>query len=360
MNAHSEIPALMKALVVSGKTDYALEEIPVPEPKEGEILIKVEACGICAGDIKASHGTARFWGGDGMPGFCEPPFIPGHEFFGRVIKVNGDVPGDFHPGDRIISEQIVPCGECWYCKRGMYWLCDPHNVYGFKYHHNGGMAEYAILPRGSINYHVPDSFTVEQACLIEPFACSMHAIGQADPHEGDTIVLAGAGTLGLGMIQALKTRQYKHLIVLDMMDKRLEKAKEFGADTVINPGKQDALKEVLRLTEGVGCDIYIEATGHPSAVQQGLDMIRKGGNFVEFSVMSGTSTIDWSLIGDAKEITIRGSQLSPHCYEKVIEAIGAGRITVNGVITHRFPLTEWKEAYRVAQTQEALKVILIP
>ena len=354
------IPETMKALVVTGRNEYALQTIPVPELREGDMLIRVEACGICAGDIKASHGTSRFWGGDGMPSYCEPPFIPGHEFFGRVVAMKGSVPGDFRIGDRVISEQIVPCGECWYCRRGMHWLCDPHNVYGFKARLNGGMAEYAVLPKGSINYHVPEDFTLEQGALIEPFSCSLHGVRQADPKEGDTVVLAGAGTLGLGMVQALAGWKYRQLIVLDMIDARLELARGFGADVTLNPGACDAVAEVKKRTGGVGCDVYIEATGHPSAVQQGLDMIRKGGTFVEFSVMSGPSTIDWSIIGDAKELTIRGSQLSPDCYETVIDSLRRGATRTQGVITHRFPLEDWQKAYQIAQTKEALKVVLIP
>lgn len=182
----------MKAVVAHSKDRYVLEELPIPELRDGDILIKVEACGICAGDIKAHDGISRFWGGDGMPPYVEPTFTPGHEFFGRIVAIQGEVPGNFSVGDRIISEQIVPCGECWYCKRGMYWLCDPHNVYGFKNYLNGGMAEYAILPRGSRNYHVPDSFTIQEAALIEPFACSLHGVQQGNITPTDTVVLAGA------------------------------------------------------------------------------------------------------------------------------------------------------------------------
>ena len=108
----------MKAVVAHGIHDYRLEEVPMPVPGEGEMLIRVEACGICAGDIKAHEGVSRFWGGDGMPAYAEPPFIPGHEFFGRVVDIRGEIPGNFRVGDRVISEQIVSCGECWYCRRG--------------------------------------------------------------------------------------------------------------------------------------------------------------------------------------------------------------------------------------------------
>lgn len=350
---------MMRAVVATAPGKYELQTLPVPEPGEEDILIRVEACGICAGDIKASHGTARFWGGDGMPGYCKPPFIPGHEFYGRVVKMGPKAKGGFKVGDRIISEQIVPCGECYYCKRGMYWLCDPHDVYGFKNYLNGGMAEYTILPKGSLNSRVPESLTLEQAALIEPYACSFHGVKQGQIGPDDTVVIAGAGTLGLGMVNAMNTVPRKKLIVLDMINKRLGLAKKFGADVVLNPGTCNVIDEVLKLTDGVGCDVYIEATGNPAAVQQGIDLLRKGGTFVEFSVMSGPSTIDWSLIGDARELTIRGSQLSPHCYPEVIEAMAAGKLHTDGVITHKFDLADFEEAYRTAQTKEALKVLFV-
>lgn len=353
------IPDTMKALIVRKKGEYVLEEVATPVPQEGEILLHVEACGICAGDIKASHGTARFWGGDGMPAFCLPPFTPGHEFIGHIAAMGENVEGDFRVGDRIVSEQIVPCGCCWYCKRGMYWLCEHHDVYGFKRHLNGGMAEYVLLPKGSRNYRVPENLPLEQAVLIEPFACARHGVEQADIRTDDTVVLAGAGTLGLGMVNFIKLAHPRQLIVLDLNPERLRKAKEFGADIVLNPNQTDAIAQVFSLTEGRGCDAYIEATGHPAAVQQGLDMIRKGGRFVEFSVMSGPSTIDWSIIGDAKEITIQGSSLSPECFSPVITAIASGEVHTEGVVSHIFPLERWREAYEIAQTQAALKVVIV-
>ncbi len=355
------IPKLMNAVTALGPGKYEYKKMPVPVPGEGEILIRMEICGICAGDVKASlsNGTSRFWGGDGMPEFCKPPFIPGHEFVGRVAAIGNKVK-DFKIGDRVVSEQIVPCGECYYCKRNMHWLCEPHDVYGFKNYLNGGMAEYVLLPAKAINYHVPEEMSAEQAVLIEPYACSLHGVRQSKATVDDVVVLAGAGTLGLGMVNALRKRNPRKLIVLDMIEKRLELAKKFGADMVINPADGNALGKVLEETKGIGCDIYIEATGHPSAVQQGPDMIRKGGTFVEFSVMNGPSTIDWSIIGDAKEITITGSQLSPYCFETVIEDISNGVMKTDGVVTHLFRLKDWKEAYAAAQTKEALKVALVP
>lgn len=349
----------MRALVANGINDYELQMVDIPQLGTGDILLKVEACGICAGDIKATHGTARFWGGDGMPSYCQPPFIPGHEFIGRVVD-KGAAVTEFEIGQRLVSEQIVPCGKCRYCREGMYWLCDPHDVYGFKNYLNGGMAEYVRLPAGSINHVVPDDLSLESAVLIEPYACSLHAVRRSETTVDDVVVLAGAGTLGLGMVGALRQRNPKKLIVLDMQDMRLEMAKQFGADVVINPGRENAVARVLEMTDGYGCDVYIEATGHPSAVGQGLEMIRKAGTFVEFSVFNGPSTVDWSIIGDAKEITIKGSQLSPHCFPSAIEGIVSGKMPTQGVVTHFFPLEKWEEAFRTAQGGKAIKVVLKP
>ena len=353
-------PETMKALVAHGAGEYALETVPVPKLKYGEMLVRVEACGICAGDVKASHNIARFWGGDGMPGYCEPPFIPGHEFIGEIVEMGDGVEGDFRIGDRVVSEQIVPCGTCRYCKAGKYWLCDPHDVYGFKNHLPGGMAEYAVLPKRSINYRIPKELPTEKAVLIEPYACSLHGVEQGRIQVDDVVVLAGAGTLGLGMIGAIKQRNPKKLIVLDMNDHRLEMAKRFGADLTLNPGREDAIQRVLEETEGYGCDVYLEVTGHPSSVGQGLEMICKGGRFVEFSVMSGMSTVDWSIIGDAKEIVIYGSQLSPYCYSRTIDGIVSGRLPTQGVVSHVFPLESWAEAFAIADAGKGIKVILKP
>ena len=354
------LPEKMTALVARGLHDYALEEVPVPKISAEDILLKVEACGICAGDVKATHGTARFWGGNGMPGYCEPPFIPGHEFIGEIVAMGERVSDEFKMGDRIATEQIVPCGKCRYCRAGKYWLCDPHNVYGFKYYLNGGMAEYVLLPKGSINYVIPNSLPIEKAVLIEPFSCSTHAVRLSQASADDIVVLAGAGTLGLGMVGNLRKRNPKKLIVLDLMDGRLDLAKRFGADITINPGKENAVERVLALTEGCGCDIYIEATGNPDAVVQGLNMICKGGTFVEFSVFNGPSTVDWSIIGDTKEIVVKGSQLSPFCYPAAIEGIVDGTLPTDGVVTHRFPLSQWAEALKMAESGKGIKVILVP
>ncbi|GAA3334271.1 hypothetical protein GCM10020331_101580 [Ectobacillus funiculus] len=138
--------------------------------------------------------------------------------------------------------------------------------------------------------------------MIEPYACSLHAVQRAQIQLEDVVVLSGAGTLGLGMVGAAKKSGAGKLIVLDLFDARLELATKFGADMVLNPVKDDVVSIVKELTDGYGCDIYIEATGHPKSVEQGLSMIRKLGRFVEFSVFKDPVTVDWSIISDRKRI----------------------------------------------------------
>lgn len=343
-----DIPKTMKALVAYGKDDYRLErDYPTPVCGSDDIIIKTEACGICAGDLKCSHGAAMFWGDETQPAWVKPPFIPGHEFFGRIVQMGENVTG-FQLGDRITADQIVPCGECRFCRTGHYWMCQPHNIFGFQSTNNGGMAEYVRYPKNAVISRVPEKMSIEDALLIEPYGCSKHCVDRAQITNEDVVVISGAGTLGLGMITYARMKNPKLLIALDMQDNRLEKAKEFGADLVWNPGKMNVGQEIRELTEGYGCDIYIEATGHPSSVLQGMDMIRKLGRFVEFSVFGAPTTMDWSVIGDRKELDVLGSHLSPYAYPFVIENIGNGKLKTNGVVSHVFDLEDWKTAFDYA------------
>lgn len=273
MDTARELPKKMKAIVAYAPGDYRFEVVDTPRAGEGEMILKVEACGICAGDVKAFHGAKSFWGGDGNPPYIKAPMIPGHEFVGRVVEIGDKVKGNWKIGDRICPEQIVPCGECMFCKTGRHWMCEKHDLFGFQNNVNGGMAEYVRLTKEALPYLVPADMPVEKAALIEPYACAFHCVDRAQPKTTDFVVQSGAGTLGLGMIGALRQANPKCLVVLDMNDERLKKAKEFGADIVMNPGKEDVVSKIKEMTGGYGCDIYIEATGHPSSVQQFIDSI---------------------------------------------------------------------------------------
>ncbi|MCP1103040.1 threonine dehydrogenase-like Zn-dependent dehydrogenase [Aequitasia blattaphilus] len=348
MSTRGTKPETMKALVAYNKEKYVFETAyPTPECGSDDIIIKTEACGVCASDLKCSHGAAMYWGDDIQPAWVKPPVIPGHEFFGKIVEMGENVKG-YELGERIIADQIVPCGECRFCKDGHYWMCQPHNIFGFQKENNGGMAEYVKFPKTAVISRVPEEMSIEKALLIEPYGCSKHAVDRGNITNEDVVVISGAGTLGLGMVTYARMKNPRRLIVLDMVEARLNKAKEFGADLVFNPGTVDVVKEIQDLTDGYGCDVYIEATGHPSSVVQGLSMVRKLGRFVEFSVFGEPTTVDWSIIGDRKELDILGSHLSPYAYPFVIENMENGNLKTDGVVSRKFAIEEWEKAFEYA------------
>lgn len=357
------VPKTMQAVMCHGPEDYRLEELPVPKPGPGEVLIKVQSTGICASDIKCYTGAPLFWGDANREGYCQAPVTPGHEFVGEVVAL-GEGASERHRlnlGDHAISEQITPCWSCRYCQRGQYWMCQVHDIYGFRQKAFGSWAEYMLFPANAINYQVPKNLPAHHAVFIEPLACSIHAVERGEIQYQDTVVIAGCGPLGLGMIAAAKMKGPEKLIALDLSDERLEVAKKTGADLGLNPSKVDVVDEVRRLTDGYGCDVYIEATGHPKAVEQGLHMIRKLGTFVEFSVMREPVTVDWTIIGDSKELNIHGAHLGPHCYPVAIRMLQEGLLPMEDIITHRMPLSKFQEGVdMVASGASSVKVTLEP
>jgi threonine dehydrogenase-like Zn-dependent dehydrogenase len=363
MTENSIASETMWAVRCHGPKDYRLERLPVPVPGPEEVVIRVEACGVCASDVKCFIGAPLFWGDAHRSAYVEPPVTPGHEFVGRVAALGagaGAVQG-LAVGDRVISEQIVPCRECRQCLRGAYHLCCANLIYGFRQAVQGAMAEYMKFPAKAIIHKVPDALAVDAAALIEPLACSMHAVERSQMALGDVAVIAGAGTLGLGMVAAARLRNPGCLIVMDRFDHRLKVASDLGADLCINVDREDADQVVARETEGEGCDVFIEATGHPDAVNVGLRMLRKGGTFVEFSVMAQETSTDWTIIGDAKELTIYGAHLGPGCYPKVIRYLERGMLRTQGIVTHQLPLDRFAEAFDLVHAGgNSIKVLLRP
>jgi L-iditol 2-dehydrogenase len=354
-------PATMTAIVCHGPKDYRVEQIARPEPRADELVIKIVACGICASDCKCWSGAQMFWGGQNP--WVKPPVTPGHEFFGVVDAIGEGAAEHFgvERGDHVIAEQIVPCEKCRYCRSGQYWMCEVHDIFGFQRQvAEGGMAEYMRLPKTSRVHKIPKSMAVEDAAIIEPLACAIHTVQRGDIQLADVVVIAGAGPLGLLMAQVAHLKTPKTLVVIDLVEERLELARGFGADVVINPRKQDPIEIVRELTGGYGCDVYIETTGVPAGVTQGLEIIRKLGRFVEFSVFGQETSADWSIIGDRKELDLRGAHLGPYCYPIAIDLLDRGLVTSKGIVTHSYDLPDWPVAIEKAYGLESIKVLMRP
>lgn len=357
------LPKTMRAVVCCGPEDYQLQELPVPQVGPGEVLVKVEAAGICASDVKCYTGAPMFWGDETRKGYCQAPITAGHEFIGTVVALGEGAGAQYGLalGDRAVSEQIVPCWQCRFCKRGQYHLCMVHDIYGFHTRTPGAFADYMLYPAGSLNHKVPHELRPEYAALIEPLACSMHAVKRGNVEFGDTVVIAGCGTLGLGMVAYARMKSPGALVAIDLSDDRLARARALGATHTLNPRTQDVVAAIHEMTDGYGCDVYIEATGHPASVGQGLQAIRKAGTFVEFSVLREPVTVDWTIIGDTKELNLMGAHLGPNCYPSVIQSLASGQVDASVFITHELSLEDYVHGIElVHEGKNSLKVLLKP
>lgn len=358
------LPDDMKAIKAYAPEDYKLETVSRPKAQGNEVIIKVDACGICGSDIKAYHGAEYHWGAPGEDDpFLKPPVIPGHEFFGTVVELGEEAEKnrDVEIGDRITTDQIIPCGKCYFCETGDYWMCQVHNIYGFQNQvAEGAFAQYMRIYENSKIYKIPDSISLESAALIEPMAVAAHAVERGDITFDDFVVVAGAGTIGLSLVQLLKLKTPKKLVVLDVKEKRLELADELGADIILNPAQTNVEEKIKDMTDGYGCDVYFEATGSPEGVKQGLNMTRKLARFIEMSVFGEKTEVDWSVIGDQKELDIRGSHLGPFKYGTVIDLLDRGKLTSEGYISAKYSLDNFFEALDKAQEEGIIKVLITP
>lgn len=363
MAATAELPETMSAVVCHGPEDYRLEEVPVPRIGDDQMLIRVEAVGVCASDLKCYHGAAKFWGDENRPAWAQKGVTPGHELVGTIVKAS-DSALELHGvavGDRIACEQIVPCGECRYCQRGQYWMCGPHDMFGFR-NYNGAMAEYMLVPDKARVHKVSSELPPAHAAFAEPLSCSLHAVERANITFDDVVVIAGCGPIGLGMVAGAKAKSPLKVIALDMSDHKLELARKCGADLTINISREDAVERIKELTDGYGADVYIEGTGHPSAVKQGLNLLRKLGTYVEYSVFGSDVTVDWSIISDDKELNVFGAHLGPHCWPAAIKMIESGVLPLDEICTDQFPLEKFQDALDMVadSSGESVKVSILP
>ncbi len=325
----------MKVAVMHGIGKMGYEERPIPQPQDNEVLVKLEYVGICGSDMHY-YETGRI--GDYI---VEPPFVLGHEPGGVVVEVGKDVT-HLQPGDRVALEPGKTCGRCAYCREGKYNLC-PDVVFFATPPVDGVFQEY-VAHEAALCFKLPENVSTLAGALIEPLAVGFHAANQGGAHAGQTAVVFGSGCIGLVSMMALKAEGVSRVIVVDIMQKRLDKALELGATDVINSAETDVLAEVARLTEGRGVDLVIETSGVEVAARQAIHIARKGATIVLVGYSkSGEMTLPLSLALD-KELSFQTVFRYRHIYPMAIDAVAAGKVDLEGIVTNIFSFDNIQEA----------------
>lgn len=343
----------MKALLLREYKKLELVDMPAPAIGSNDVLVRVKACGICGSDV---HGY------DGSTGRRIPPLVMGHEAAG-VVEAVGDSVRQFRAGDRVTFDSTVSCGQCFHCRAGRINLCDARRVLGVScgdYRQHGAFAEYVAVPQ-HIVYPLPAAMSFEDAALIEAVSVAVHAVNRASIRLDDSVVVVGAGMIGLLVIQAARVAGCGKLIALDLDDSRLRLATTLGADEGINAGASDLQERVLGLTGGRGSDVAFEVVGATAPVQTAVHSLRKGGTLVLVGNLAPKVELPLQAVV-TRELTLLGSCASCGEYPACIDLIGRGKISVRSMISAAVPLAEgpgWFERLYGGE-RGLMKVILKP
>lgn len=345
----------MKAAILKGIDQMVVKEVPDPEIGDGEMLIRVRACAVCGSDIRIyHHGHPR----------VTPPAIIGHEVAGDVVQVGKDVQG-FQAGDRVAIGADVPCGACYFCRNGLGNNCAINYAIGHQF--PGGFAEYMPLNEMTIRYgpvhKMPDHLSYEEATIAEPLACALNGLELAMLKPGDTVVIIGAGPAGCLLAELSKVLGATKVILAQRSRHRLELAKQFRADVLVCTQDEDLVERVKEETEGEGADVIVTACASAEAQEQALLMAAHRARINFFGGLPRGSrkiSVDSNLI-HYRECYVLGSHGSvPRQHRIALEMIANGMIPAGKLITHRFPLAEIMEAFRVMESREAMKAVINP
>jgi len=343
----------MKALVLREYGKLVYEDVEEPQIQPDEVLVEVKACGICGSDV---HGM------DGSTGRRIPPVIMGHEASGRIAE-RGPAAGDWKVGEAVAFDSLIWCGECWHCRRGETNLCDDRRVLGVScddYRRDGAFARYVAIPH-RVLVRIPDGVGFEQAALGEPLAVAFHAVRLGRPQVGESVLVVGAGMIGLLVLQVLKTAGCAPIIVADVDPGKLTRARDLGADVALDPSEPGFLERVRGETAGRGTDCSFEVVGAGAALATALSSVRKGGRLVLVGNLA--PKVEFALqYAVTREIALLGSCASQGEYAGSLNLIARGRVKVDSLISARAPLSDGATWFDRLYRREAglLKVVLQP
>jgi L-iditol 2-dehydrogenase len=342
----------MKAAMLYGVKDLKVEDVEVPEVKEGEVLVKVKAATTCGTDLKIFQ-----------RGYVEKviklPTIFGHEWAGEVAEVGKGLEWP-RKGMRVRAGNSAPCLHCSMCQRGKYNLCE--NMIWLW----GAYAEYIKVPARMVLINmqgIPDGISYEEAAITEPLACVLHGVEQANVKLGDTVAIIGAGPIGLLHLLTVKKMGAGRTIMIDLVDERLGFAEKLGADATVNSGKENVETRIRELTGGHGADVAIEAIGLSATWEQALKLARKGGTVLEFGgCPPGTEIKVNAEMLHYGELTVMGTfHTTPLHFRKALNLIATRTIDVRPLVTRKMKLDNIKEAFEILSTSKnEIKIGILP
>jgi alcohol dehydrogenase len=344
----------MKALVFHGPGKRSWETVPDAASKDPtDVVVQVTSTTICGTDLHILQG--------GVPE-VQPGTILGHEAVGRIVA-KGDAVTTVDIGDRVLISCITSCGRCRFCKERRYGLCTGGGGWILGHLIDGVQAEYVRVPFADTSvYPIPDRLTDEQVLFLADILPTSYEVGvlNGGVEPGDTVAVVGAGPIGLAAVMTARLYTPGRIVVMDVADARLEKAKAFGADVVVNNAREDAVERVFELTEGLGADVAMEAVGIPETFELCAELVRPGGRVANVGVHGKPATLHLEKLW-IRDVTIMTGLVDTFTTPRLMKLIDEGRLDPTPFATHRFELAEFEQAYDTfsdAAATDALKVVL--
>lgn len=343
----------MKAIVkyAEGEGKIALRDVPEPQAGDNEVKIEVEAAGICGSDLHIYKWDI------GIP--TKVPFIIGHEFSGIITEVGKNVTR-FKGGERVTAENSrTVCGHCRYCMTGNYNLCTERRATGYAY--DGAFASFCVIPQERVHL-LPDNVDFVTAALSDPSACVYHAVQELTGIDaGDTVLITGPGAMGLFSVQYVKANGGIAIVTgMEKDRKRLELAKELGADVIVEVSKQNLQDIVMNMTGGAGVDVALECSGAETAANQCLQLLRRQGKYTQVGIFGRPVSIDLDrvLYGEIRLIGSFSQKFT--AWKEAIKLFSQGKIVAKPLVTDILPLEQWEEGFQRCFDGRAIKVVFQP
>lgn len=346
----------MKAAVLKEIEELEIKEIPRPHPQKGEILLKVEACSICGTDVRVYHHGHKH---------IKFPIVTGHEVSGEIVEIGEEIKG-YRVGEEIAVAPAIPCGKCYYCRKGMPGMC--LNLRAIGYNYNGGFAEYMIVPEIAIQNDcvnlIPENISFEEAALAEPLACAINGQELSKIGLGDSVLIIGAGPLGCIHLQLARANGATKIMLMELSSYRINFARKFAEpDLIINPSLEDGIKRVKKETSGRGVDKIIVACPSGQAQEDSLKMIAPRGIVNFFGGLPKDKPyirFDSNLVHYSEFYVVGTHGSAPYHNKLALNLISQGKIKVKELITHHLSLNQIKKGLHLAESQEGMKIVILP